>query len=573
MNFAAERNDAYWPHLFPLPLDQKTAHVTLPCTATSSVNVKVVNPLGQPIGGAEVRFNPNGYVRGGELFIPGTGGFQQASRVRSNDRERIAAINEWAKSRFLRVVTGSDGVAKVRDLPAGERESYRVSADGFVMPVHPTSTEDDQSRYATLELAAGRTLRRTITMERFVPRTSRELLVVDRKGRPLPDINVTITEVAFDDAQDDWQLWAVQRFGPVATATTETEGITRLDAPVEIDNRHVSRLRVVVKGRVDREGVRDAYIQRDRLEIPLVADGRVVAIAVSDEVPNNPNAFYSAKAEYLAPSDFLTDSPKDLLQRLVETPSLLLLKQLLESAKFDAATPLNFAGNRNLLNSRADEQNPVAVIETDHGKRVVVLCDVRPKDAQWDVKPKLRFPPEAAFVFNPRDGSLITMLGGWASSKGSYCSLFLFNLGGTDDYFVTSSAFEEHDPFEKVTRWHRLGHEESASLVTYGYANATAWSGKKAPAEPLAEFGFAMYEFNGEDLDDNVPGLTRAGAMVPRQIYWGRRTLSRPVRRRTSKSRSSGCEVRFSWMRCAKDWALSTFISCSRTSTTPGRRS
>ena len=149
-----------------------------------------------------------------------------------------------------------------------------------------------------------------------------------------------------------------------------------------------------------------------------------------------------------------------------------------------------------------------------------MLCDVRPKNAGWDVKPELSSPPEAAFVFDASDGSLIAMVGGWASAKGDYCSITLWNHGGTDDYFLCASASEEHAPFTYVEQYYRLGQEERPALVVFCHPNATAWTGKEGPAEPLSEFGYMIYKFNGNKIDYRLPGATPEIATVPRKVYW-----------------------------------------------------
>lgn len=521
---AAERNDAFWPHLFPLPAGQQSVQVELPCTPTSSLDVSVVDPLGRPIEGAHVRFNPNGYFLGGELFIPCTGRFMEASRVRPPSQEISAAMREFAHSTFLDVTSGPDGVAHVRNLPGDGLQSYRVEAQGFVMPIHPTSTDRD-ARYTLVELAGGKTVRQTVTLETFVPRTSRAIIVVDRQGQPVPKIKITATDLTFETAPDDWELWAIQRFGPIASAETDDEGIVRLDVPAQVHERQVARVRIVVEGRF----MRDAYVQRERLDIPLEADGRVVVLTASDDAPADRNAFRAVDVAYVEPGTLLDHSPAELLERLVASPSLVLLKQLLDAAQFDAATPLGFRPDRNLL--RRKPPSPLAVVPTEQGDRVVVLCDVKPKDATWRVKPEGRFAPEAALVFDHSDGKLIAMLGGWASASGDYSSVMLTNLGGTDDYFVNTSAFEEHGPFKYLEQWYHLGHEDRPALTTHGHANATGWSGKESPAVPLAEFGYSIYAFNGRDINYSLPGHLPNGTLAPRKIFWDgvRNTFIGPV--------------------------------------------
>jgi len=518
---AFERHDAFWPHLFPLTPGLYKTEVELPCTPTTSLNVKVVDPIGQPIEGAEVKFNPNGLFFGGKLFIPATEVWSMANQIIAPDKEARKQRLEWAQETFLRVKTDAEGIARVRNLPADDRESYKVTADGYQMPVYPTSSLDDPARYALIDLAGGQTLRRTITMEKYVPSSPRKIMVVNRQAEPVSDIKITVSEIAFENAPDDWQLWASQRFGPLATGESDKDGNVQLRVPLEVNGEAVSRLRITIQGRIEQKG-QDAYVQRKRLIIPREADGRVVVLTNSDEKPKEKYAFYDVAVDYLQSSELLSNSPQVLIQKLQKQASLIVLKQLLSLNDFEAATPLKFTSKWNLVgtdSTRRSERVAITTLPTDQGERVVVLCEVRPRGASWDVKPKQRFPPKAAFIFNP-EGTLIRMLGGWASSSGSYNNLMLSNLGGADDYFISTSAFEPHGPFEYIQRWYQLGKEDKPALTFYGYANATAWSGKPGPSKPLAEFGYLDLKFNGRDMEHLVCGVLPNGTLAPRMLIW-----------------------------------------------------
>lgn len=513
-----ERQDSFWPHLYPLPAGQYKTEIELPCVKTASLDVTVVNPIGEPIKGAVVKFNPSGLFLGGRLFIPTTEGLTNSSLVRRKDRMLTKRLRAWAASTFLRVTTDAKGVATVRNLPASGRRSYSVTADKYEMPIHPTSSIEEHARYAVIELVGGKLQRRTITMEQRLPRTSREVLVVDRQAKPIPDINVTVSEIAFKENPDDWELWAAQRFGPIATGKTGQDGAVRLQVPLEVNGQAVARLRIAVQGRVGR----DAAV-RKTLAIPLVADSRVVVLTPSDQSPKNEHILRKVQAEYLDPKSLLSDSPQVLLEQLLVKPSLVVLNRLLELAKFDAATPLRFRSNLNRMDlhkRKEKDRVPVVLIPLDEGDRVIVLCDVHPKNATWEVKPEGRIPPAAAFVFDLADGSLIRMIGGWASSKGSYNNLMLTNQGGTDDYFIITSAFENHGPFNFIQRWYRVGQEKRPALTVHNYANGISWDGKDGPSSPLAEYGFIEFRFNGNQMDHKQGGTVPDGALVPRKIYW-----------------------------------------------------
>lgn len=531
---AVHRRDAFWPHLFPLTPGPYKTEVELPCTPTTSLDVKVVDPIGQPIEGAMVKFNPNGYFLGGELFVPTTVSLEMSNQIIRHDNKKVQQRYQWGHDTFLGVKTDTEGIARVRNLPADVRESYKVTADGYQMPVYPTSSIEDPMRYALVDLQGGQTLRRTITMEKYVPSSSRKILVVDRQAEPVPDIKITVSEIAFEDAPDDWQLWASQRFGPLATGKSDRDGIVELQVPLEVNGEAVSRLRITIRGRIPQKG-RDAYVQRKSLIIPRDADGRVVVLTVSDVEPMDKSEFIDVAVDYLPSSELLNNSPKALLKQLITKPSIVVLNRLLQLSQFKAATPLRFRGDWNLasgFDKKKSERKSVIFIPTDAGGRVVVLCDVRPQDASWDLKPRLRSPPMAAFVFSTNDGKLVRMIGGWASSKGSYCNLMLNNLGGTDDYFISTSAFETHGPFEYIQRWYQVGQEDKPAITFYGYANATAWSGKPGPSKPLAEFGYLDLRFNGKNLDHRTCGVLPNGTRAPRKLFWDgvRNQFIAPVR-------------------------------------------
>ena len=362
---AIERQDAFWPHLFALPEGQYKVAVELPCTETSSLDVVVVDPIGQPIEDAQVMFNPNGLFLGGELFIPATEGFTSSAMVRRKDRSQLTRLRSWAASTFLKARTNASGIAQVRNLPSNDRTSYRVKADGYIMPIYPTYSVQEPERYAVINLVGGETQRRTITMEKYVPSSSREIMIVDRQAKPVPDIKVTVSEIAFKETPDDWELWASQRFGPVAAGTTGQDGVVRLQVPLEVNQKPVSRVRIDIQGRVGKKAA-----VRQNIAIPRKADGQVVALTVSKKPLKYEYSLHTVDAVYLDPKTLLSGSPKVLLKQLVASPSLIILNQLLNHAGFDAATPLGFRSKDNILrfnNPRKVKRSPIVNIPTDLG--------------------------------------------------------------------------------------------------------------------------------------------------------------------------------------------------------------
>jgi hypothetical protein len=132
------------------------------------------------------------------------------------------------------------------------------------------------------------------------------------------------SEIAFADAPAAWESWATQRFGPVASGTTDKAGIVRLNVPTQVQEQKVAQVRIVVAGRVGK----DASLNQTRLVIPAAADGRVVVLTVSDDPPREAYQLRAVQAEYLDPDSLLSDSPQELLKQLVESPSLVILNIL-----------------------------------------------------------------------------------------------------------------------------------------------------------------------------------------------------------------------------------------------------
>ena len=385
------------------------------------------------------------------------------------------------------------------------------------MAAHPTSSALDPQRFALVDLKDGEIARRTITMERDVPRAVRELTVVYHNGKPLADTQFTVTEVTTsdDDRGGDWQQWSVQRLGPVSEGKSNSDGRVVLTYPSVLDGQNVRSLRLHVQGKPEKEVSYRGYVT-----VPVKRDQRVIVIT-PDKAPRRKGYWRTATVSYNTWGDATGRSQQTLADQLVKEPSLIGLRQLLASNGFESAEPLRLKPDANWTTH--DSKSAVAVVDTAGGKQIVVLAGVRPQDANWVDRPGGGFPPEAAFVFD-RAGKLVRMIGGGTSASGDEENITLANLGGTGNYFVRVSAFESHPPYEHYSRWHRIGGPAEPSLTVHHYANSNSWSGINGSSQPISEFGFLGYEFNGQDIDHKLPGVTPEGAIVPRRILWdGRR--------------------------------------------------
>lgn len=507
-----ERNDAFWPQLFPLPLDQESIDVELACVPTAHARIRVVDAIGQPISKASIRFNPNGYFLGGELFIPGTEGFAEAARL-GESREKLSNIRKWATAAYLNVTTNDQGIATVSSLASDTRQTFDVEADGYQLPVYPSSSKDYPSRYATLDVAPGETTPRTVTLEKERATGPRELSVLDSQGQPLDGIEVIITDVALEDAEDEWYLWSVARMGEVVSAASTEGGRIQFTTPLELDGKRISRLKLFLKGNVGRR----ASVFGERLEIPVRDDGRVIVLTVSEDPPRDEHSYRKVTARYVRPEEVIDQSPKQLLERLVQLPTLIVLKQLLATANFTSATPIELEPRCNSL--KLSDRTTVELVETEQGPRVVVLCRVQPAGAPPAERTSQL--PEAAFVFDAKDASLKGMVGGWSSGKGHPCDLSLTDLGPSGDYFFQVTASDENGPYSQLQQWTLVGQLDSPALTVFSHRRDPAWSADSYQTDKLsAEFGYLEYSGTESKRGRDEPGWLESGAKVPRKIFW-----------------------------------------------------
>lgn len=505
---ALDRPDI-WPQL--VSLDHDVVNVTLPCQPTGALDLRVVDPAGNPISGAVGMIDPNGYFLGGELFIPCTE-WSTAGLVRPDDYRGLPKPSQFAVSSFLRVPTDDSGIARFRNLPTLS-DSYEVEAEGYVMAPYPTSPTSDPRRYGLVSLPSGKTVSRTITMEREVPRAVRELSVVYEKGQPLENVEVTVTDITTSQDADNWQQWSVQRFGPISRGQTNENGRVLLPIATTVDGQPVRWLHLHLKGRPERDVSFWTYV-----DIPTWEDGGVVRIVPKAEPPK-PGALRKADAEYVDLKMLTDQSTAKMLERLVAEPNVVVLKQLLVASGFDEAEPLELKPDRNAFTIYTGDKRPIERVPTPAGERVIVLASVRPKGATWKDRPGGSFPPEAAFLFDA-SGELVEMLGGGSSSSGDNEDVMCTNLGTTGDFFVRLSASESHPPFGKYSRWYRISETPVLALTVHHHARGTEWSGLNGDSNPISEYGFVGYDLGGQDIDRRLPGVATNGTLVPRRIIW-----------------------------------------------------
>ena len=145
---------------------------------------------------------------------------------------------------------------KIRNIPGGSSQSFHVTAKGYVLPVSPLADEDDQfgpdsdpnrNRYLVVEMPAGETIEKTIYLEREQQTIERELTVVDKTGKPIPHVGVTVAEICV--GKKSWQTWSVQRFGSLPKGVTDRLGRVILKLPSDIEKAPVTQVRLGVNYR------------------------------------------------------------------------------------------------------------------------------------------------------------------------------------------------------------------------------------------------------------------------------------------------------------------------------------
>lgn len=567
----------FQPQLFPLPNEQAKVEISVPCMRSGAVDVTILYPTGRPILEASVKFNPSGLFLGGKEFIPTNEVLANASLVRHPDPTQVQHLHDWANATFLKVQTDFNGVAQVRNLPTQGRHKFNVWAPGVTMPAYPTIDTPAYpvidipftSRYAEIDLSAETTLQRTITMEKLLPTVFHKVIVVNEQGQPLPNMKVTVSEITFQNALDNWHVWSKQRFGSVPSGKTDVNGQISLRLPLRVNDQTVTQMRVILKGDISR----DIPVYK-HVTVPLDTDKRIYLLIVSKPLMREIQNLHDVEVDVVSYQIFGGNSSKKVMQQFLKSPSLVVLNRLLELAKFDAATPLQIRRqmnwqaratrnaeerdalffslnhlNWNEFNNRkkigqvsflpmprfpnqtesaqqTEKERPsYRSIHTNQGERVVVLCDVRPRYAIRKEKPSDHTAPVAAFIFDKSDGSLIKMLGGLDASGEKQNGPRLTCMGGTDDYFLLTSEIENHGPFDQALRWYRIGLESKPALTVYNHKNSIGWSGTFSPSSPLAEYGEVNFRLNtkllkGKPFDRTRGSTLPDGALVPRKLYW-----------------------------------------------------
>ncbi len=523
-----------WPHF--VTLDQSIVETVVHCGPTASCDFRILDPAGNPVPDATVSFSPNGIFFSGALFIPGSNAFQDSSLVddlfRGNAtlgrlspdqhesplRRARRMEHEFGERSFLSAKADSNGIVRVRNLPGGTREGFRVTAEGFVLPRSPLySVFPDDRREAYVDLIAGETLESTIYLEREQTVEEREILVIDDEGNPLQNVTVTLAEMRV--GPKDWQLWSVQRFGSVQSAKSDSNGRIVLSVPSQIEQVAVERLRLAINydgspGKASRGG-RDLqyWVNGGVVNVPLKSDGGLVAI-VKDQNPRR-----QGKAVYGQLSEILTtQTPEQLLNAMIKTPNLAILRQLLTTARSKQPEPVELLDEGRF----GGESKGVRVHLIPSGESLFALVGarVRPVDGTRNNEADMSNLPECVFVFDS-DGNPVAALGGeiGTTGAGDPDSTDILCLGPEEDWFVRVTRFQENGPFVYQSVYYRIGEPLVSSLKYYHYANSNSWS--NGP-EKITRHGDLNFEFpdSRNDYAGETVGVTAEGVAVNGTIFW-----------------------------------------------------
>ncbi len=511
-----------WPQLVPVRASK--VDVTIKCQPTASCDFRILDPSGNPLPDASVSFSPNGIFINGGLFIPGSESFQNASLVHDLfwDISAFAGLNgqsaktsrdtmltkqrEWAGRSFVGAKSDKDGLVKIRNLPGGTREGYRVTANGFVLPRSPLFPPLDDRREGYVDLIAGETIEATIYLERDQPVVEREILVVDKEGSPLPDVTVALAEMRV--GEKNWQQWSTQRFGDAQKANTDDDGRVTLQIPSVIDSLEVERIRLAVNLRTN-----DLWVSGELVDAPLKSDSGLIAIVPDPESERRGRAKYGSLNEILNGAN-----NGQLLKSMIKKPSLAILRQLLSATASEQPAPVELLGEDHFAEGLNAPR--VHLIPVGESVFALVKARVRPLNGTRTDQDDMSNLPECVFVFDS-DGKPVAALGGeiGTTGAGSPDRIDILCIGPEEDWFVRATRFQEKGPFEYQSVYYRIGESVVPSLKYYHYANSNSWS--NGP-ERTIRHGKLSFDFpdSPDEYAGQTVGVTAEGVAISGRIYW-----------------------------------------------------
>ncbi|HQX53598.1 MAG TPA: hypothetical protein PLR25_27030 [Planctomycetaceae bacterium] len=446
-------------------------------------------------------------------FAINIGNVKESSHSKAVEREQA-----WAKRSFLFAESDASGRVQIRNLPGGMRESFRVTADGFVLPRSSLYFDvPHDRREAYVELVAGETIESTIYLDREQSVEEREVLVIDDEGNPLENVAITLTEMRV--GPKDWQLWSVQRFGAVQSAKSNEDGRVVLSVPSPVGETPVERLRLAINydgspGKSSGRG-RDLryWLNGGLVNVPLKPDGGLVAV-IQDPDPGRQGKAVYGKLEDLLPKR----DAAELLNAMIENPGLAILRQLLEGSKSTQPEPIELLDESR--NGGDHKGVRVEILPGGESSVAVVLAKVRPADGSRREENDFQSLPECAFVFD-LNGKLIATLGGriGTTGAGSAENVDIVCLGPAEDWFVRVTRFQDNGPFKYQSEYYRMANPVVPSLRYFHYANSNGWSNGPETVPRYGRLHFGFPDDRGPSQINRI-GTTPDGRTFNDTIFW-----------------------------------------------------
>jgi beta-lactamase regulating signal transducer with metallopeptidase domain len=543
-------------------LDRPTVEAMIPCEPAGGCDFLLLDPGMKPVSGADVSCNPNVVFVANGCQLPGcqlwtslmvdglrTGGsmYPLTRKDNSPHGREAGKFFEWIQRSFLGTKSDEGGRVKIRNVPGGSRETFHISAKGYVLPLSPLADEssqfgedsdEDRSRYLVVEFVAGETTEKTIYLERKQRTTRRELTVVNRTGKPIPQVSLAVSEICV--GKKNWQTWSVQRFGPLPRGETDRLGRLVLKLPSDVEKVPVTRVRLGViyhgsrhrqertneddEERDDRRYVDELFISGGTVDVPLKADNGVIALLTNPNRPNTPVATHQGIVRYGPLESILPGKTRaEWLAKMAKEPSMAVLRALLKETKIKYPEPVDLLSDARRMAPRpgSKEKGGVDVVTTADDTFTIVETHVKPEKSDLVHDSRLSPLPECAFVFD-RQGELIAVVGGefGRTQSNSPDSIDVLSLGPAEDWFIRVSRFETNRGFDHVTTYYRVADPIVPSFRIYHETHSGSWSWGP---QKTVRYGFLGYDFprtRDDDQRDRELLVSPAGGRTVSGFVW-----------------------------------------------------
>jgi hypothetical protein len=146
------------------PISGREQQITLRMEAAASCEVTVLDDEGKPLAGARAGFWPNVLWGGNGSTIFANDLFNSEDFFRNGTPANWDAVGKMTEDSF-RAISDAQGVALVRNLPAGTGQDYSVRHTNFAMPI--LRSGGNGGRSASVDLWPGETGRVVVRMKKL----------------------------------------------------------------------------------------------------------------------------------------------------------------------------------------------------------------------------------------------------------------------------------------------------------------------------------------------------------------------------------------------------------------------